>query len=223
MFSRRKDPQEPDYDTQRRRMVEEQIVRRGVHDTAVLEAVRKVPRHLFIPEKYRSAAYADGPQPIGEGQTISQPYIVASMTEELELAPGSKVLEIGTGSGYQTAVLAEIAAEVYTIEIIAPLADSAKRILNKLGYKNIFMRLGDGSRGWPEAAPFDGIIITAAAPRIPDALPEQLAESGRMIVPVGESVWVSQNLVKLRKTTRGIEKKVLYPVRFVAMHGEIEE
>ena len=204
-------------------MVEEQIVRRGVHDTAVLEAVRKVPRHLFIPEKYRSAAYADGPQPIGEGQTISQPYIVASMTEELELAPGSKVLEIGTGSGYQTAVLAEIAAEVYTIEIIAPLADSAKRILNKLGYKNIFMRLGDGSRGWPEAAPFDGIIITAAAPRIPDALPEQLAESGRMIVPVGESVWVSQNLVKLRKTTRGIEKKVLYPVRFVAMHGEIEE
>ena len=223
MFNRRRNSQPQDYDSQRLHMVDEQIVRRGVHDAAVLKAMRKVPRHLFIPEKYRTAAYSDGPQPIGNSQTISQPYIVASMTEELDLAPGSRVLEIGTGSGYQTAVLAEVVSEVYTVEIIADLADSAGHILNTLGYENIFTRLGDGSAGWPEKAPFDGIIITAAAPRIPDALMAQLADGGRMIVPVGKSVWESQNLIKLRKTARGIEEKILYPVRFVAMHGEIEE
>ena len=223
MFNRNRNSQESDYYTQRMRMVDEQIIHQGICDTAVLEAMRKVPRHLFIPEKYRCSAYTDGPQPIDEGQTISQPYIVASMTEELELTSGSRVLEIGTGSGYQTAVLAEVASEVYTIEIIAQLAESAERILNKLGYENIFTRLGDGSTGWPDAAPFDGIIITAAAPRMPDALLAQLADGGRMIVPVGKSVWESQNLVKLRKTTQGIDKRVLYPVRFVAMHGEIEE
>ena len=223
MFNRRKESIESDFDTQRLRMVEEQIVRRGVSDSAVLEAMRTVPRHLFVPEQYRLAAYADSPQPIGEGQTISQPYIVASMTEELELTSTSRVLEIGTGSGYQTAVLAEIASEVYSVEIISKLLDGASRTLKTLGYGNVATRLGDGSLGWPEAAPFDGIIVTAAAPRIPEALLDQLADGGRMVVPVGRSVWNSQSLIKLRKTAEGIDRKTLYPVRFVAMHGEIEE
>ena len=223
MFNRSKESKEPDFDTQRLRMVEEQIVRRGVSDSAVLEAMRTVPRHLFVPEQYRLAAYADSPQPIGEGQTISQPYIVASMTEELELTSTSRVLEIGTGSGYQTAVLAEIASEVYSVEIISKLLDGASRTLKSLGYDKVATRLGDGSLGWPEAAPFDGIIVTAAAPRIPEALLDQLADGGRMVVPVGRSVWNSQSLIKLRKTAEGIDRKTLYPVRFVAMHGEIEE
>jgi len=203
-----------DFAPERRLMTGSQIRARGVRDPLVLAAMAKVPRHLFVPESLRVHAYADEPLPIGDGQTISQPYIVAYMTEALGLRGGEKVLEIGTGSGYQTAVLAEIAGEVWTIEIVAPLAERARGILEDLGYANIHFRLGDGSEGWPDAAPFDAVMVTAAAPVMPRRLEDQLAVGGRMIIPVGTDL---QELVLVRRTKKGIEKERLLGVRFVPL------
>jgi protein-L-isoaspartate(D-aspartate) O-methyltransferase len=170
----------------RERMVAEQIAARGVADARVLAAMRKVPRHEFVPADVRARAYDDSPLAIGHDQTISQPYIVALMTELAALGPGARVLEIGTGSGYQAAVLAEVAGAVYTIEILAPLARRAEATLSRLGYGRVHVRQGDGYRGWPEAAPFDAIVVTAAAPKVPPALLEQLADGGRLVMPVGD-------------------------------------
>jgi protein-L-isoaspartate(D-aspartate) O-methyltransferase len=203
----------------RERMVREQIEARGVRDARVLAAMRKVERHRFVPEALRRLAYADQPLPIGHGQTISQPYIVAYMTEALELKPTDRVLEIGTGSGYQAAILAELAREVYSIEIVEPLAKEAAERLATFAYKNLALRIGNGYRGWPEAAPFDAILVTAAPPRIPPALIDQLAEGGRLVAPVGTFF---QELVRVRKTPKGVVKEDLIPVRFVPMVGETD-
>jgi protein-L-isoaspartate(D-aspartate) O-methyltransferase len=207
------DPRQPD----RKRMIDDQIRARGVTNQAVLDAMRKVPRHLFVPPNLRDAAYDDGPLPIGQGQTISQPYIVAYMTEALGIRPGEHVLEIGTGSGYQAAVLAEIAREVYTIEIVPELADRAKETLAGLGYKNVYVRTGNGYAGWPEKAPFPRIIVTAAPDEVPPALVEQLAAGGVMVLPVGTSF---QEMTIVTKTTQGIARKATIPVRFVPMVGK---
>ncbi len=210
-------PSDDNWTSHRLQMVENQIVRRQVKDPAVLEAMKKVPRHLFVPPEYLDSAYHDGPLPIGYEQTISQPYVVASMTEELRLQPENRVLEIGTGCGYQTAVLAEIACEVFTIEIIPQLAEKAKKLLDKLGYKNIYFRHSDGSTGWPEKAPFDAIIVTAAAPRIPPAFIQQLKYGGRMVIPVEKGVFGSQDLILIIKDYDRIKETSLYPVRFVPL------
>jgi len=202
------------YGDLRKKMVENQIRARGITDQKILEAMKKVPRHLFVPEEIRHSAYNDEPLPIGEGQTISQPYIVAYMTEKLEIKENDKVLEIGTGCGYQTAVLAEIAEEVYTVEIIESLSIKAKKILNDLGYKNIFFHVGDGYKGWPDFSPYDAIIVTAAPPRIPDALKKQLKSGGKMLAPVGE---VFQELVLISRRKNKFRKQSLLPVRFVPM------
>lgn len=200
--------------SERRRMTESQIRARGVRDPAVLAAMAKVPRHLFVPQAFRAHAYADEPLPIGEGQTISQPYIVAYMTEALGLRGGEKVLEVGTGSGYQTAVLAEIAGAVFTIEIVEPLAKQARAVLEDLEYANISFRVGDGAAGWPEEAPFDAVMVTAAAGRPVDALERQLGLGGRMIVPVGRE---SQDLVLVRRERSGLSRETLLAVRFVPL------
>jgi protein-L-isoaspartate(D-aspartate) O-methyltransferase len=205
---------------ERDRMVREQIESRGVRDAATLAAMRKVPRHRFVPEAVAAQAYADRPLPIGHEQTISQPYIVAFMTEGLGLRGGEKVLEVGTGSGYQAAVLAEIAREVYTIEIVAPLAERARADLARLGYANVRVRAGDGYKGWPEAAPFDAIIVTAAAPRLPEPLLEQLKDGGRLVIPVGED---DQQLMIVTRTGKTFSRENVLPVRFVPMTGEIRE
>jgi len=202
----------------RARMVHDQIAARGVTDARVLGAMARVPRHAFVPAPQRRQAYEDGPLPIGHGQTISQPYVVAFMTAALNPKPTDRVLEIGTGSGYQAAVLAGLVAEVYSIEIVEPLALRAAEDLRRLGYANVKVRCGDGHLGWPEAAPFDAIIVTCAPEQVPQALVEQLKEGGRMILPVG-SQWTGQDLVLLRKTPRGLEKKDVLPVRFVPMVG----
>jgi len=204
----------------RERMVASQIAARGVRDAKTLAALRKVPRHLFVPSPLIGQAYDDHPLPIGEGQTISQPYIVAFMTEALGLESGDKVLEIGTGSGYQAAVLAEIAAQVFTIEIVAPLAEQARERLARLGYANVSVRAGDGYAGWPEQAPFDAIMITAAAPRIPEPLKQQLGDGGRMILPVGDDY---QELVLVTRRGSGFEEERILPVRFVPMTGEVRK
>ncbi len=205
---------------QRIKMVETQIEGRGVTDKQVLEAMLKVPRHLFVPERYRVYAYADQPLPIGQGQTISQPYIVAFMTEALSLKKDDKVLEIGTGSGYQAAVLSEIAKEVYTIEIVPELAESAEECLKSLGYGNVHVKCGDGYLGWPENAPFDAIIVTCAPDEIPQALVNQLAEGGRIVLPVGAR-WTIQKLILAEKIKGQIVQRTLLPVRFVPMiHGD---
>lgn len=200
----------------RARMVREQIVARGIADPRVLEAMGRVPRHAFVPRGVRMQAYEDGPLPIGHGQTISQPYIVAFMTAALEPKPEDRVLEVGTGSGYQAAVLSLLVAEVYSLEIVEPLALRAADDLKRLGYGNVKVRAGDGYRGWPEAAPFDAIIVTCAPDQVPQALVDQLKPGGRMIVPVG-SPWGAQDLVLLRKTPRGLERHSVLPVRFVPM------
>lgn len=199
----------------RRRMVEEQIEARGVTDARVLEAMSRVPRHEFVPEEYRSDAYRDTPLPIGLGQTISQPYIVALMTELVQPEPGDRLLEIGTGSGYQAAVAAELVAEVYTIEIIPELAASAADRLDRLGVSNAFVREGDGYLGWPEQGPFDGILVTAGAPDIPEPLIEQLKPGARMVIPVGDpsSVQILQVIEKLPGGE--VEVRDIIPVRFV--------
>ncbi len=195
-------------------MVSSQIQARGVRNPRVLEAMCKVERHRFIPTDGQAFAYRDGPVPIGQGQTISQPYIVACMTEVLEPQPSDRVLEIGTGSGYQTAVLAELVAEVYTIENVERLAKQAETILNQMDYENIRLRLGDGHQGWPEAAPFDKVIVTAAPAKLPKVLLDQLKLGGRMIVPVG--LW-RQELVLIHHTPDGCRREHLMPVRFVPM------
>jgi protein-L-isoaspartate(D-aspartate) O-methyltransferase len=208
---------------ERKRMVATQIRARDVKDPNVLKAMQIVPRHVFMPESQRRYAYGDHPLPIEHGQTISQPYIVAFMTEALKLRPGSKVLEIGTGSGYQAAVCAEIAREVYTIEIVEGLAKTAKERLKKLGYPNVFVKAGDGFFGWPDKAPFDAIIGTAAAKRIPEPLLEQLKPGGRMIIPTG-SAWGFQYLELVTKDAKGkIHKSKVMPVRFVPMTGEVQK
>lgn len=206
-----------DFKAMREQMVESQIKARGVKDPRVLSAMLKVERHLFVPQEYQSLAYNDQPLPIGEGQTISQPYIVALMTELLELKGEEKVLEVGTGSGYQAAILAELAKEVYTIEIIETLAHSAKKLLTELGYKNIYFKTGDGYLGWPEASPFDAIIVTCAPDHIPKPLLDQLKEGGRLVIPVGT---YSQELKKITKHHGQFETKDIIPVIFVPMTGE---
>jgi len=198
----------------RNRMVEKQIEFREVTHPATLAAMRKVPRHRFVPAELRAQAYDDHPLPIGHGQTISQPYIVACMTEQLAPTRATRVLEIGTGSGYQAAVLAEICAEVFTIEIVPELADQAATVLGSLGYKNIKTRTGDGWKGWPEAAPFDAIIVTAAPDTIPPALLAQLKDGGRMIIPVGPHAG-AQDLMLVTKHAGKITQRPLIPVRFV--------
>ena len=200
--------------SERSRMVAEQIEKRGVSNPGVLEAMRRVPRHSFIPPELEGQAYEDHPLPIGSGQTISQPYIVAYMTEVLELEPSHKVLEIGTGSGYQAAVLAERVREVYTIEIVAELAGRATRVLRDLGYANVHVRHGDGYAGWPEHAPFDAIMVTAAPDHVPEPLVQQLAAGGRMIIPVGTG---DQELRLIRKTDQGVVERATIAVRFVPL------
>lgn len=205
---------EIEWEKERIKMVKEQIERRGIKDEKVLKALEKVPRHLFVPEEYRSHAYEDYPLPIGEEQTISQPFIVAYMTELLELNKNCKVLEIGTGSGYQAAILAEIVKEVYTVELIESLSLRAQEVLASLGYKNIKFLIGDGTYGWKEFSPYDRIIVTAASPRVPPALIEQLSSNGILVIPVGT---YSQEIVRIRKKGDKIDEEVLIPVRFVPL------
>lgn len=207
-------PQNDRYLDARNEMVQTQILDRGISNSKVLRAMRKVPRHLFVPAEYQNDAYGDYPLPIGYGQTISQPYIVAYMTEAAQPDKKKKVLEIGTGSGYQAAVLAEIADTVYTIEIVNELAAESSARLKKLGYNNIEVKAGDGYYGWTEHSPFDIIIVTAAAEEIPQPLIDQLAENGRMVIPVGKSFDL-QDLILLVKKNGKLEKKRLAPVRFV--------
>jgi protein-L-isoaspartate(D-aspartate) O-methyltransferase len=199
---------------QRDNMLEFQIRARGVKDDRVLTAMSKVPRHLFVPLELRSFAYGDEPLPIGEGQTISQPYIVAYMTAVLKLRGGERILEVGTGSGYQTAVLAEIVSAVHTVELIEGLSEKAQTILHQLGYRNVFFRTGDGTLGWPEEAPFEAIMVTAAAEHVPIKLQEQLAPKGRLVIPVGVGF---QELVLISRERGGFRKKRLLPVRFVPL------
>lgn len=212
----------PSHEAERRaerdQMVDAQLAARGIHDARVLLAMRQVPRHEFVPTDRQPQAYDDRPLPIGHAQTISQPFIVAFMTEALELRGGEKVLEIGTGSGYQAAVLAALGCRVHSIEIVAPLAERAAATLQRLGY-DVQLRTGDGYRGWPEAAPFDCILVTAAPEHVPQPLLDQLAVGGRLILPVGD-LW--QEIVMLHKTADGVHRRELLPVRFVPMTGEAE-
>jgi protein-L-isoaspartate(D-aspartate) O-methyltransferase len=198
-------------------MVSGQLVSRGIEDERVLAAMRKVPRHLFVPEDQQDSAYGDYPLPVGHSQTISQPYIVAYMTEALQLEGRERVLEIGTGSGYQTAILAELAREVFTVERIGELLGNAKQKLMSLGYRNIRFKVGDGTLGWEDHAPYDGIIVTAAGPEVPKPLLEQLAEGGRLVVPVGRRF--NQRLVRVRKEKYSYREQPLMDVRFVDLVG----
>ncbi len=207
------------YKDERLLMVKNQIEARGIKDERVLEAMREVPRHLFIPERLKERAYDDSPLPIGQDQTISQPYIVALMTELLDLDGDERVLEIGTGSGYQAAVLSKLADSVYTIEILCDLAESAEAVIKRLEYNNVSVRCGDGYRGVPEAAPFDRVIVTAAPDHIPDPLIEQLKVGGIMVLPVGDFY---QELIVVEKTEEGLKRRRSIPVRFVPMTGEAE-
>lgn len=202
----------------RRQMVDQQIAGRGVRDRRVLQTMAEVPRHRFLPAEYRHLAYDDSALPIGECQTISQPYMVGVMTEALQLQPSSRVLEIGTGSGYQTAVLAEIAAEVYTVERFETLSDEARALLTELGYRNVQFRVDDGSQGWPEAAPFDAILITAAAREIPEPLQAQLAPGGRLVVPLGDRSL--QELYRLTRIDGEWRREAITPCRFVPLVAE---
>ena len=211
---------DPVFATRRRQMVESQIRSRGVEDGRVLRAMEEVPRHLFVPLSMRGEAYEDYPLPIGSQQTISQPYIVALMTSLLELSGGERVLEIGTGSGYQAAVLSRIAGEVYSIEILEPLSSSARLTLGRLGYTNIHLRVGDGWAGWKEAAPYDGILVTAAPEKVPQPLLDQLKVGGKLVIPVGSFF---QDLLVYTRTATGFEKKNVIPVRFVPMTGEAQK
>lgn len=206
--------QEEQFSRQREIMVKEQIEARGIKDKRVLMAMRKIKRHLFVPHEYADLAYKDAPLPIGEGQTISQPYIVALMTELAKFSGSEKVLEIGTGSGYQTAALAELASEVYTIEILESLANRAKTLLSELGYQNVRVKCGDGYLGWPEHAPFDAIIVTCAPDKIPETLIEQLADNARLVIPVGNLL---QELKVVKKINNEIVTTDIIPVRFVPM------
>jgi protein-L-isoaspartate(D-aspartate) O-methyltransferase len=207
--------------SERAAMVRDQIQARGVRDARVLRAMEKVKRHLFVPPAGQSDAYADHPLPIGEGQTISQPYIVAYMSEALRLRPNARVLEIGTGSGYQAAILAELAKEVDTIEIVASLGQRATRLFAQLGYKNIAVRIGDGYKGWPEKAPFDAVILTAAPLKIPEPLIKQLKVGGALVAPIGPAG--DQRLIRLTRTATGVRQEHLMDVRFVPMTGKAQK
>ena len=209
---------QPDFVLARRKMVQEQLVARGIKDKRVLDAMMKVPRHQFMEEGLWHQAYGDFPLPIGEGQTISQPYIVALMTEALNLKGDEKVLEIGTGSGYQAAVLAELTQQVFSIERISTMASKARKILDELGYANVLIRVSDGTHGWREEAPFAGIIVTAGAPQIPPTLVEQLEVRGRLVIPVGDEY--SQTLFKVVKKEKGYKEEDLGGVRFVKLIGD---
>lgn len=207
------------FQAQREAMVEQQIRRRGIKDPATLQAMRDVPRHLFVPPDLQKYAYEDSPLPIGLDQTISQPYIVALMTEAAQLAPEARVLDIGTGSGYAAAILAKIVSQVYSIERIETLAMQAAARLKELGYGNITVKAGDGTLGWPEAGPFDAIIVTAGAPVVPESFKSQLKEGGRVIIPVGDGL--SQQLLRLRKGPKGeYTRELIEHVRFVPLIGE---
>jgi protein-L-isoaspartate(D-aspartate) O-methyltransferase len=209
-----------EYTAARENMVRSQIEARGIVQPTVLQAMRSVPRHLFVPEDHRPAAYADHPLAIGEGQTISQPYVVALMTQLLELRGGEKILEIGTGSGYHAAVMSRIAGSVYSVEIIPELARRARRTLDQIGYDNVHVRQGDGYQGWPEEAPFDAIVLTAAPEVIPPPLLDQLKIGGRMVAPVGGFF---QELKLIVKVEDGIETRTVEAVRFVPMTGKAQE
>jgi protein-L-isoaspartate(D-aspartate) O-methyltransferase len=208
-----------EFAAERQKMVQEQLKPRGIHDDRVLAALAKVPREAFVPENMRTQSYADSALPIGQDQTISQPFIVAYMTEQLRLQPTDRVLEIGTGSGYQAAVLAELAKEVYTIEIVEPLAKEASARLARLDYNNAHVKIGDGYQGWPEVAPFDAIIVTCAPDKVPQPLAQQLKEGGRMIIPVGSGM-MDQQLYLLEKKDGELAQRAILPVRFVPMAGE---
>ena len=205
------------YEKERRRMVDDQIIGRGIKDERVLAAMRRVPRHEFLPEAMRGMAYADNALPIGEGQTMSQPYMVAIMTELLGLTSTERVLEIGTGSGYQAAVLAELCSKVYTVERIKTIAEKARATLDRLGYQNVAIKVYDGTYGWKEMAPFDAIMVTAGAPEIPAPLVEQLKDGGRMVIPVGERF--GQSLLKVIKTAEGTVTQRSIPCVFVPLIG----
>jgi protein-L-isoaspartate(D-aspartate) O-methyltransferase len=204
---------------QRKRMVEEQLRARGIRDPRVLEAMGRVPRHDFVPVEFQAQAYADQPVPIGHDQTISQPYIVAIMSELAAIQPSDRVLEVGTGSGYQAAILACLTDHVYSIEILEPLATQAAQTLGRLGY-SVQVRAGDGFQGWPEAAPFNAIIVTAAAPYPPQPLLDQLAKGGRLVIPLGSA---DQELVVFTRNDQGFSRASVIPVRFVPMTGQVRE
>ena len=211
-------PSAADFEAQRRRMVDQQLKPRGIKDERVLVAMAKIPREEFVPGDQRADAYQDGPLPIGYDQTISQPYIVAFMTEQLRLKPGDRVLEIGSGSGYQAAILADLVADVYTIEIVEALGKTAEATLQRLGYKNVHLKVGDGYKGWPEEAPFDAIIVTCAPDKVPQPLVDQLKDGGRMVIPVGERF--AQQLYLLEKQNGELKESATLPVRFVPMLRE---
>src|SRR5262245_48470118 len=211
-------PPAVDFASQRQRMVEQQLKPRGIKDERVLAAMAKVPREEFVPADERSDAYEDGPLPIGYDQTISQPYIVAFMTEQLRPKPRDRVLEMGSGSGYQGANLGEQVADVYTIEIVEPLAKTGEATLQRLGYKNVHLMVGDGYRGWPEEAPFDAIVVTCAPGKVPQPLVDQLKDDGRMVIPVGERF--AQELYLLEKKNGQLKESATLPVRFVPMTRE---
>jgi protein-L-isoaspartate(D-aspartate) O-methyltransferase len=213
-----KAPPISNFAAQRQLMVQQQLITRGIHDERVLAALAKVPREEFVPLESRAASYEDGPLPIGYGQTISQPYIVAFMTDQLRPKPSDRVLEIGTGSGYQAAILAELVSEIYSIEIVEPLAKTAEATLQRLGYKNVHVKVGDGYKGWPEHAPFDAITVTCAPDHVPKPLVDQLKEGGRMIIPVGG--FGDQELYLLEKKNGQLQRRAVLPVRFVPMAGE---
>lgn len=218
---KQKEPVDP-YTAARERMVATQLATRDITDERVLEAFRKVPRHVFVPDSYRTGAYGDYPLPIGEDQTISQPYMVAIMTQLLELKGTEKVFEVGTGSGYQAAILGELCKEVYTVELIPSLAESAAKLLDSLGYENVHVKAGDGYLGWPEAAPFEGIIITCAPEKLPQPLVEQLAIGGKLVVPIGPQ-GRAQMLTVYTKTDTGLIAEYEGGCYFVPMRGKIEE
>ncbi len=209
---------ENNFRQQRMKMIRQQLRARGIENPEILAAFEKVPRHRFVPERLKKYAYQDRPLPIGEDQTISQPYIVALMTRSIEPKKTDQILEIGTGSGYQAAILAELSDQVYTIEIIESLAESARRALSESGYENVFVKTGDGFKGWPEHAPFDAIVVTCSPEKVPEPLKDQLAEGGRMVIPVGQKY--DQNLVLLEKKEGQLIKKQILPVRFVPMVDE---
>jgi protein-L-isoaspartate(D-aspartate) O-methyltransferase len=214
-------PTAADFAVQRERMIQQQLKARGIKDERVLAAMAKVPREQFIAVDARASAYEDGPLPIGYDQTISQPYVVAFMTEQLRPKRSDRVLEIGSGSGYQAAILGELVAEIYTIEIVEPLAKSAEATLQRLGYNNVHTKVGDGYKGWPEEAPFDAIIVTCAPEKVPQPLVDQLKDGGRMVIPVGERF--AQQLYLLEKKNGQLKESATLPVRFVPMLREAKE